>query len=849
MSFDDIISDKLRTCNLGFREDGKKKYFKSGMCPSCQQKTLYIRKDKLNKVVCNRKTKCGYTISIRELFPELFRDLRKQYLPTEKEPNKTADMYMSIVRGFPSPDSIKELYVQKTIRIGALEYPTVRFYLSEDPEVYWEKIIDCKTRTSNFSKNEYKGLAWSKHPKSELTGEVYLTEGIFDALALEEAGKKEISSMSCGHIPETFLEGMLGKKNKFYIAYDNDKAGLDGAEKIKHWFESKGETAEFYLPEKGKDWNDHLITQQIFKAEFQEDCLFRGRLEATDDAREYGKILAQKYHPPICYEFGCCYYGLSLEKEEYVITRQSTFILKLLYTLKNEVTEEVEYIFQITLRNGTKPKEIRLNSAKIANLQAFREGVLNRQPGAVWKGQQQMFFFNLLERYFYNPPIEVRFLEQVGYDMQTNAYVFPDHAYNSEGALLYPNKHQYIELDKNEHSKVKILPKAKKDSFQVSENFDWNATNLMIEAWGWEGYCVFAWFFVSLFSEQIGKEFGWFPFMSIFGPPNTGKSTLINWAWKALGRLYEGEQVSDNFSPKFIARRIASFSGIPSVIKEVNKVKTKFDLETFLPAFDRDSISGRAQVTHGLETNEYQFKSSLIFAQNDEPFDSPALKSRIISLYFSDDRFNITKTASLIASKKIKSMMIQEVCGFRHCILSEHPKYLKKILEGYQKHEKKFLNMAETSRVAQNYALLWAGCEVLSEHIPKWKELKNPCFKYLSDSIKYKERMLKQDTYMLNRFFEVLEDLIYEQTIRNHAPYERQKEIVRFSWKEFQYAAMNQRQTDLFKDVPELQKELQGSARFNEYASMHSSLEGKNIQLWEFSGDFSDKKSKDDNEG
>ena len=824
---------KLRGSRFNFTEDAK--YFKGGTCPACRQKTLYIKKENLFKVVCNRKEKCRYSITIKELFPDLFGNLRKSAPATPEDPTKTVDTYLQWMRGFRDLSLFKGHYVQNVRKILGVEYPTARFYLAEG--VYWEKIIDSQGRDSHFE-GSYKGLAWSLHPKEDLKGSVFLTEGIFDAMALEISGRQAVSAMSAGHIPDAYLTELLGRGIRWHAAYDNDNAGIEGVKKIVDWLHSQGEEVVISLPETGKDWNDHLRDGKIFEDDFFDDCRFRGELIEAQDPKSYGEILVRKYRMPLCFEFDDCYWGIYQEKNDQIVSRQSNFSLQLLYTLNNETTDDVLYMFRVKYKNKSRDREIQLSSSKISNLQAFREGVMNRAPGAIWKGQQQALYFNLLEKYFLRPPVEVRCLQQIGYDDKTRAYVFPDHAYAADGRLIEPNEHDFISFSSKHDDNVKVIAKKKNNHFRREESFDWKVTDTLIDAWSWEGFCVFSWFFVSCFCEQIGNEFGWFPFLSIYGPPNTGKSSLVKLAWKFLGRNHEGIQATKKFSDKYIARQLALFSGIPTVIKEINKAPSSFNLEDLLPAFDRDPIIGRAEMTHGLETYDFPFRSALIFAQNEEPFESQQLKSRIISLKFCDKRFNLHNKISLAASKVLRKKAISEVCGFRHFIMSQHQQHLQDLMDLYPVNEEKFFKISETSRVAQNYALLWTACTILGKHVPRWEEIRASCFDYLVQSIKEKERILQLDNFMLNRFFEVLDDLVISGRLSNHAPYLKQNEEVRFSWKEFQMLANDDNQHDLFKDVPQLQNDLQGTSRFRKYASMHSEKTGRNLQLWAFSGDF-----------
>ena len=89
---DEIVRGLLRDSRLGFKDAGE--YLREGVCPSCGQKELFIRKSMPWRVKCSREGKCGYEENTRALLPELFANYAERYKPTKKNPNATADAYL-----------------------------------------------------------------------------------------------------------------------------------------------------------------------------------------------------------------------------------------------------------------------------------------------------------------------------------------------------------------------------------------------------------------------------------------------------------------------------------------------------------------------------------------------------------------------------------------------------------------------------------------------------------------------------------------------------------------------------------------------------------------------------------
>src|SRR5690606_30766386 len=102
----------------------------------------------------------------------------------------------------------QEFYVDQESRHSSA---TVRF---EVPGGFWERLIDKPER---FGKRKarfkyglnYKGTWWAT-PGSELVHaqEIWIVEGIFDAIALFHKGITAVAAFSCNNYPETALTAL-----------------------------------------------------------------------------------------------------------------------------------------------------------------------------------------------------------------------------------------------------------------------------------------------------------------------------------------------------------------------------------------------------------------------------------------------------------------------------------------------------------------------------------------------------------------------------------------------------------------------------------------------------------------
>lgn len=107
----------------------------------------------------------------------------------------------------------------------------MRFTLADG--VWWERIIDRPgrfARKANFS-GSYKGLWWA-YPGADLSKakEIWICEGIFDAISLNQNGIAAVSVMSAVNYPDKALEELAklcGDNPRPVIVWapDNGRAG------------------------------------------------------------------------------------------------------------------------------------------------------------------------------------------------------------------------------------------------------------------------------------------------------------------------------------------------------------------------------------------------------------------------------------------------------------------------------------------------------------------------------------------------------------------------------------------------------------------------------------------------
>jgi len=95
--------------------------------------------------------------------------------------------------------------------------------------------------------------------------------------------------------------------------------------------------------------------------------------------------------------------------------------------------------------------------------------------------------------------------------------------------------------------------------------------NLLWQCFGAKGMAALTFWFGSLFAEQIREMDESYPFLEIVGEAGSGKSTLIEFLWKLLGRSdYEGFDPSKS-THAARTRNLAQVSNLPVVLIESDR--------------------------------------------------------------------------------------------------------------------------------------------------------------------------------------------------------------------------------------------------------------------------------------
>ncbi len=229
----------------------------------------------------------------------------------------------------------------------------------------------------------------------------------------------------------------------------------------------------------------------------------------------------------------------------------------------------------------------------------------------------------------------VRQLASVGHDRESGSYVFQHFMIDSKGRHIQPNRKGFFDI-----SRANSIRPAQHPTIKPAQGIEpaqiWK---LIHKAWGDGGATAIAWMVACWWVNQLKEKYGFFPFLSLWGEPQTGKTRLVRILNATQCLDEEGLPMNKVNTGKGEIRKLAQRSGLfKALLETISTDKARFDFEAILPLYNAGNpLQVSALKTTDIQTRETPFLTSLMFVQNKEPFTTRAQKERVISINFSTD--------------------------------------------------------------------------------------------------------------------------------------------------------------------------------------------------------------------
>lgn len=846
---------------FGAKAQGGGKRYKNGMCPSCGQKSFWIWGANAYKAQCDRTKNCNHEISTRELFPKLFQSYSKRYETDMMTDSKAvAKAYLREERGFNLALIGTSIFTQEIFASDRNSTATVRFAMPNngDKDGYWERFIDNPEEffdKARFLKGyTYAGLAWV-HPDFDATknDELWITEGIFDALALRHIGITAISAMSANNFPETTLKEILAinPQIKPVIALDSeDKAKKTAINWHKKLIDLGFNDPRVAITNEDADWNDWLIQGKLTSKGI-EKALFHGALLIAKSPPAKAKLMwrALKQHK-FFFEFNYKTYWFEfnpknfnqaystalkqldkqeneeLNSEEKETLENTAFTasnsileianctINILYYQFDRATEESFYYTKVQM-NEQKSSKSAFLPKQLGSGSEFKNKVMAVLSGAIYTGETH--HLNDIFTHKTKHIIDIETIKYIGYCKDYKAYIFNNFAV-ADGIIYKKNNEDYFELgSKNIKSTFDMT------SLRPIENFNTDWFNDFMIVFGTKGLICLTFWFGSLFAEQLRDQYGAWPFLEITGEAGAGKSFLIEFLWSLVGRSdYEGiNPTIASLSGR--SRTLSQVSNLPIVLIESDtndpnappkhKQKT-FNFDEIKPLFNGRSPRVLGIKSSDNNTDDEPFRGTIVISQNNKVSGSEAILSRLIYIYY--DKSHHQGQYSRDAAERLQRLSTDDVSGFLFEALKKEKSILSNITQTFPNNRNTIMQLpnVKTERIGLTHGLLMSCLQALCEILPITDNLREKASTYIHELAIEREQDLVSDHPVMDQFWDVYD--YFEELSEDNKYYSvnhsANKDVIAIKLNEFHALAKEHNQS--LEDIKLIKKILSTSIRY-----------------------------------
>lgn len=871
---------------FGLKASKKGDWLQNGTCPDCKKKELFANAEHPWIVKCGRENNCKYERHVKELYPDLFENWSDRYKVTETNPNASADAYLTHMRGF-DIRRLKGCYEQESYVDRALNAntATVRFALPGGG--WWERLIDKPQRFGKM-KARFKpggkigGYVWQP-PGLDLSTveEVWIVEGIFDAIALWLHGIAAVAAMSCNNWPEHFLAELASKRGRdrptLVWALDTDGTDGDGAGQryIRKWCKQARELAwdckAAQIKQDGSakiDWNDLHQRDRLgpshLKQYLHEGALLIARTPGAKALLIYNEAGRSQFP----FEFGNRLWWFALDLKKYAKVRgelqdkddglsedelkeqalaECNAVYKIcdgyprmLYFQRNDVTDESWYYFRINRAGDQGAVKNTFTGSQITAAAEFGKRLTSVAAACFFTGTSEQLLHLLRDQTPENGLKTVETIDFIGYSKEHGAYIFGDVAVK-DGNLYELNAEDYFELGRTSIKSLLQSMRMQVNTRSADYTDAWYAH--LWTAFGVKGVIALAFWVGSFFAEQIRATDKSFPFLELIGEAGSGKSTLIEFLWKLCGRDHEGTDPTKSTLPGR-TRTFGQVGNLPMVMIEADRSNgndrmnvKQFDWDELKTLYNGRIGRARGHKSAGNETYEPPFRGSIVISQNAVVSASDAVLQRIVHINL--DKSGHTAEGGK-AGKALETLPMENVSGFVLAAARREKTIMPMLTELSASYETmlKALPSLKSVRICKNHAQMMACVEALVHVTPITPTQKQAALNTLIDMAVARQQAINADHPLVTEFWEKFDYLNDTDGLEklNHS---RQDDLIAIRLPEiYERAAQHGSRLPEYADMKRLLPESR-ARKFVSYRTVNSAVAindgvGKSVKCWVF---------------
>jgi hypothetical protein len=436
--------------------------------------------------------------------------------------------------------------------------------------------------------------------------------------------------------------------------------------------------------------------------------------------KEAEKFIAKYFF----FEFKNSIYFSKVKEGEMTFEKKSNYILKPHYLIKDTEGKTSRIVEFINTKNERRIESISTDA--FTSMDAFQKYV---EKGNYVSSFEKKDWINF-KKYFYDITKEANEINTLGLTDEGD-FAFANgifdgklfHEIDNLGIVSLKKKNYYLPA-------LSDMNKFNKTSYQFEREFvyikrnvgftDW--AELFCKVYGDNGKIGLIYSCMSLFSDIVFKEDGYFPMLYLFGKPESGKSTM---AYSILSLLHrtEGKSVGSNVNTMKEAaffRRLGQIKNGMVLLEEYNGDIETRTVEALKQIWNRDPYvkSDTTQSNTSNRTVSHPIESSVVITGQHLPVSDVALFTRVILLqYFKHEGFT-SEQVEMIA--ELKSMQNESLTQITLSILKFRDEMKEFYSKAYQKWKRLFSKKyvgANVGRIGNHSACIMATFEVLKDKI------------------------------------------------------------------------------------------------------------------------------------
>lgn len=714
--FTPIIVDRLKGESPKAKEVNG--YLRNIKCCTCGKDEAFTSLANPWTVKCPREENCGDSRNAKELFPDLWERLSERFADSS-DPKAIASAYLRS-RGI-DPSTVD--FTQDDHIINNFSYYTVSLPVEGMQQRYPYRIL-IDTPSSDNKRwqggESHAGLVYQPDPlkSCDTTQPIYIAESPLDCLSLRQAGLQAVSVFSASEIPKEFYN-TLNKNQPIRLAFDNDRGGCQGVLKNLHHLQDEGFTdvAAFLPSEKQKDWNavlqQHGGEWSITDTEKTKFLNLGSRLTAETSQLCFVVISEGREDHTEIFEYkDKIWKGVKKNNDIISVYELADESLRFKFREVDEYGRH-SYHLQVGHNQGRQRAKVIELKAEDMLTNKFAEYAISITENVVTQNRTDL---QLLYKFLLNRG-DIKTISTTGlfgHDPKSDWFVFGNVAFAPDGTMHLPVKGEdYFQKSSGHYIRpfAEVYASEEQEIIGIGRKLQLSKFAEDVDAaYGARGLLVMGYFIAGLFSTHIFNHYRVFPFLSVVGEANVGKSTLMQIMSRAFAFAdREGIPLNETNTRKGVMRTIAAHSSLALCLTEWTNWQD-FNESSLKNMSGRGSVQTRAAFTNDNKTINTPLRCALAFVWNNELFRLKPVKQRTITVKFFKEGNSMETRA---VSNALFAIPAQDTCTIGAQVLQNRLYYQNHFIEEIENQVKILGDHGiDDQRIARNHAFPLAGVQL-----------------------------------------------------------------------------------------------------------------------------------------